>query len=117
MSGRQKSPPFCTIQTAAALLLHNTSSPASRVIGIKAEFSNFNFIIYYDVVITFFLINIFLRKLLNGHTNVTYFGYSIKENIRGSSRRFSWCSSQSYVKYNLRKNKIVVASTTDFFRY
>jgi hypothetical protein len=39
---------------------------------------------------------------------------TIKENIRGYFRNVLMSFSQSYVKHDLRKNKIVVASTTGF---
>jgi hypothetical protein len=39
------------------------------------------------------------------------------ENARGSPLNVLLAFSQSYVKHNLRKNKIVVASTTSFFRH
>jgi hypothetical protein len=40
-----------------------------------------------------------------------------KENARGSFCSVLLAFSQSYVKHDLRKNKIAVASITDFFRH
>jgi hypothetical protein len=40
-----------------------------------------------------------------------------KENVKGSPRSVLLAFSQFYVKHNLRKNKIVVASTTGFFMH
>jgi hypothetical protein len=40
-----------------------------------------------------------------------------KENAKGSIRNVLLAFSQSYIKHNLRKNKIVVTSTTGFFRH
>jgi hypothetical protein len=39
------------------------------------------------------------------------------ENVRGSPRSVLLTFSQSYVKHDLKKNKILVVSTTGFFRY
>jgi hypothetical protein len=41
----------------------------------------------------------------------------IMENARGSPCSVLLALSQSYVKHDLRKNKIVMASTTGFFRH
>jgi hypothetical protein len=43
--------------------------------------------------------------------------YIYKENARGSPHNVLLTFSQSYVKHDLRKNKIVVASTTDFLGF
>jgi hypothetical protein len=41
----------------------------------------------------------------------------IIKNTRGSPHSVLLAFFQSYVKHDLRKNKIVMASTTGFFRY
>jgi hypothetical protein len=43
--------------------------------------------------------------------------YILKENAKGYPCSVLLVFSQSYVKHDLRKNKIVVVSTTSFFRY
>jgi hypothetical protein len=45
------------------------------------------------------------------------FVVSYMENAKGSPYSVLLSFSQSYVKHDLRKNKIVVASITDFFRH
>jgi hypothetical protein len=45
----------------------------------------------------------------------TKFGKLKKENARSSPCSILLAFSQSYVKYDLRKNKIVAAFTTGFF--
>jgi hypothetical protein len=72
---------------------------------------------------------ILLKKLMNNKILLKYYfltgvnvlftdaGWSNIENARGSPRSVFLVFSQSYIKYNLRKNKIIVASTTDFFKH
>jgi hypothetical protein len=45
------------------------------------------------------------------------YSYKIMENVRDSSRSVLLVFSQSYVKHDLRKNKIVVTSTAGFSRH